>query len=133
MTLEEDLAAITADQQTGSRGTTNAGLTTTSKEENSVTSDSSGFGSLTKKKAGGEVVGLGGLTDSGTAESSGGGYDAMIESMSTISDLANAQSLQSGMSSSTGLPLLASTDHGHSRNSSNTSQVRDRAGLIIIN
>lgn len=133
--LEEDLAA---DQQGGNRVATNPGLpaATTSKEDSSLASESSGFGSLTKKRTAGEApTGLSGLTDSGVAEPSGGSaYDAMMESMaSTISDLANAQSLQSGISSaSAGVPLsnqmLSSTDHGHSRNSSNTSQVREFEG-----
>lgn len=102
-------------------GTAAAAGLPSSKDDQSVASESSGFGSLPKKRSGtytattGEVViGLGLVDDRVTdcdpmVESGGGGaVDAVA---------------QSGVSPTN--PMLSSTDHGHSRNSSNTSQVSD--------
>lgn len=101
-------------------GTAAAAGLPSSKDDQSVASESSGFGSLPKKRSGttattGEVViGLGLVDDRVTdcdpmVETGGGGaVDAVA---------------QSGVSPTN--PMLSSTDHGHSRNSSNTSQVSD--------
>lgn len=112
----EDAAA--ADSQQGNR-TSGGGLAAT-KDDNSA-SESSGFGSLTKKRGTGTqqqdpaVVGLG-IVDGGNpglTETHLG--DTLIESMTaTVSD-----TIQSGVSNQ----MLPTVDHGHSRNSSNTSQV----------
>lgn len=118
-----------AENQPGNRMSGTGGGLTSTKDDNSVASESSGFGSLTKKKSGSQgggevppVIGLG-LVDGTTTTtethfSAAVTADALVECMtSTLPD-----TIQSGVSSLSN-PMLSSTDHGHSRNSSNTSQV----------
>lgn len=110
------------------------------KDDNSLASESSGFGSLTKKRAAGTgsaaevVVGLG-VVESGTMEQQQQpqplrSADAMVESMaSATSDTLMVIQPGGGWSASSTTTTTTATattlpDHGHSRNSSNTSQVR---------
>lgn len=123
--LEEELVGGEPPPPPGNRisGTAAAAGLPSSKDDQSVASESSGFGSLPKKRSGttattGEVViGLGLVDDRVTdcdpmVETGGGGGGGVVDAVA-----------QSGVSPTN--PMLSSTDHGHSRNSSNTSQVSD--------
>lgn len=83
------------------------------KDDQSVASESSGFGSLTKKRSGGTETVVGLVDDKVTDVGLG---DPVIETIGG-GGLDGVQPLNQ---------MLSSTDHGHSRNSSNTSQVSQR-------
>lgn len=119
---------------TGSR-TTTAGL----RDDSSIASGSSGFGSLTKKKTNDNLVGgdmdpvsfiSSIVTDSGISESSEPLNTSLSNSMANqlalqqqqMNAVASTQPSANLMMTQTG---GANTEQGHSRNSSNTSQVRE--------
>lgn len=103
----------------------------TTRDDTSITSGSSGFDSLTKRKPSEtllincenqldpnhQMMPLSGLIDSGNSESSDAAINSITE-YSSISQL-NSNSPQQQMVYQSGLP----PEMGHSRNSSNTSQV----------
>lgn len=113
---------------TGSR-TTTAGL----RDDSSIASGSSGFGSLTKKKTN-DILGGGEMdpvsfissivTDSGISESSEPMNNSLTDSMSNqLQSNAVAVQSQSNLMTQAG---GTNAEQGHSRNSSNTSQVSSR-------
>lgn len=109
---------------TGPR-TTSAGL----RDDSSIASGSSGFGSLTKKKTNDILVGSemdpasfisSIVTDSGISESSEPLTISLTDSMSNQQSNAVATQPQPNLMAQAG---AANAEQGHSRNSSNTSQV----------
>lgn len=115
------------------------------RDDSSIASGSSGFGSLTKKKAGDLTSGSdqdpvsfvsSNITDSGISESSepltySMSTDASSGSANQVTLQPNATAMQmSAQSFTTQTGSAAGAEQGHSRNSSNTSQVSRAAQFL---